>query len=395
MKRILIIMFSLSNGGAERSLLNLLSIMDEKRYQVDLMLMRKEGAFLKQLPSNVTLLDTPNDINYLFKSFDCIHDMLKQPLIVGIRLIGMMYDRLFFKGSVKGKQMRWKYIYSPFIKKYKPHYELAISYIDGEPLYYTAEKVSADKKITWVHNDYNLLGYDKELDREYFSVFDKIVSISEGCVEILRKVFPEYTKRMVYLPNLSPTRILEEKAEAFYPSEYGNEVFIILSIGRLMPQKAFGRAIEAADIMKKHGVKFKWYIVGTGNLEKELKRKIEQLQVEDVISLLGLKENPYPYIKNADLFVQTSDFEGKSVVLDEAKILGTPIVATNYPTVRDQITDGENGMIVERDANEIAKAIELLMKSPDLLKRYSAAAQMYRAVGEEHIKEYYDLFDHI
>ena len=116
-------------------------------------------------------------------------------------------------------------------------------------------------------------------------------------------------------------------------------------------------AVAAAAILKKKGVNFKWNIIGGGPKEKELKLLAREMRVEDSVKFLGIRENPYPYIKQCDIVVQTSRFEGKSIVLDEAKIMKKPIVVTNYSTVHDQIIAGKEGMIVEISSEAIADGI--------------------------------------
>ena len=143
--------------------------------------------------------------------------------------------------------------------------------------------------------------------------------------------------------------------------------FKIVSIGRLTEQKGFDFAIDAAKILTEKGFKFCWYILGEGPLRKSLETQIKLNGVSDYIRLLGIRSNPYPYIKYADIFVMPSRYEGKSIALDEAKVLCKPIVVTNYPSVNDAIIDGQNGMIVDIDAESIAKGI-LALYNNDILK---------------------------
>ena len=120
-------------------------------------------------------------------------------------------------------------------------------------------------------------------------------------------------------------------------------------------------AIDAAKCLKDESILFKWYLIGSGGLEQELQSRIKDNNLESDFIMLGSKENPYPYIKNATMLVQSSRFEGKSVVLDEAKILGTPIVVTNYSTVGDQIKVDKEGTITEITSGGIAAGIKKMM----------------------------------
>ena len=184
-------------------------------------------------------------------------------------------------------------------------------------------------------------------------------------------------------------------ADAFYPEEYIKEENrkILLSIGRLSPQKGFDFAIDAARILKDEGLKFIWFIIGQGELKEKLQEQIKQKHLEDCFVLLGVRENPYPYIKNADLVIQPSRYEGKSVVLDETKILAKPLIVTNYPTVHDQIMDGKEGVIVDIAAEAISNGIMELLNNEILyesIKNYMTNNE-YGNVSE--MVAYYKLFD--
>ena len=151
----------------------------------------------------------------------------------------------------------------------------------------------------------------------------------------------------------------------------------------------FGFALEAALELKKSRVKFHWVVLGIGSLKEELEKKREELGVQDCFEFIGARENPYAYMKNADVLVQSSRFEGKSVVLDEGKILCCPIVTTNYPTVYDQINEDE-GVIVGMSGKEIADGIMKILKEP---RRYSEYLSRHEYGNEKEIEGYYQLFD--
>lgn len=177
----------------------------------------------------------------------------------------------------------------------------------------------------------------------------------------------------------------------FYPVEYSGYNFKVLSVGRLSKQKGFDLAIEAARILKEKGFHFKWFIIGSGKLEKELKQKVLKFNIDDYIEFLGKRENPYPYILNCDILVQPSRYEGKSVVLDEAKILCKPIVVTNYPTVIDQINEKE-GLVTEISADEIALGVEKMFDE-NVRKRYSNYLNSREYGNQQDIELYYDVID--
>ena len=123
--------------------------------------------------------------------------------------------------------------------------------------------------------------------------------------------------------------------------------------------------------------------------------KIHDKKLDDYFILIGPRENPYPYIKHCDIFAQTSRYEGKSVVLDEAKILGAPILVTNYPTVRDQIQNDSEGMIVGISAQDIAGGLEKLITNQELRKQYSTFLSSREYGNQEEIKKVIELIDDV
>ena len=154
------------------------------------------------------------------------------------------------------------------------------------------------------------------------------------------------------------SEFLQRKANEFEPEEYkGISGSIFLSIGRLTEQKGFDMAIEAAKIMKNSNMRFQWFIIGDGELKEELQARINTLQIGDRVHLIGERINPYPYLAKADVFVQPSRFEGKSVILSEAIAMKKIILATDYDTVFNQLEDHVTGIIVPQNAEAIAEGL--------------------------------------
>jgi glycosyltransferase involved in cell wall biosynthesis len=134
-------------------------------------------------------------------------------------------------------------------------------------------------------------------------------------------------------------------------------VVSIVTTGRLVPQKNYLLAVEAARILKNNNINFKWFFVGEGSDRNKIERRISDLDLVDDVKLLGFKDNPYPYMANADIYVQTSSFEGFGLTVAEAKILHRPIVSTNFDVVCDQIIDYQNGLIAEMTPESVANCI--------------------------------------
>ena len=145
--------------------------------------------------------------------------------------------------------------------------------------------------------------------------------------------------------------------------------------------------------MRDKGIKVHWWIIGAGELDKELKKQANDREVDKFITFLGLKENPYPYIKKCDLLVQSSRWEGKSVVLDEAKILGKPILATRYSTIEDQLLERKEGLIVEITPKAIAQGINMLINDKLLYREIQNFLKSNKYDNEKEIINYYKIFE--
>lgn len=300
-------------------------------------------------------------------------------------------NRMSGNVSVK-EQESWKYMARSFAVLDKK-YDIAIAFLEKSSIYFCAEKVKADKKIGWVHNDYDMLGMNPYFDQNYFSKLDYIVTVSEECRHILKQRFPNQNEKLKVIYNIvSPTIIRElsnmEPAEAFNRK---SDEFVILSIGRLHPQKGFEYAIRAAKRLLDEGYRFQWNIIGEGEEREALTELIQALKLESHVKLLGLKSNPYPYLRQADIYAQTSVFEGKAIAIDEAKILHKPIIITNFSTAKDQLKDGVEGLIVDLSDEAIAKGIARLMQDSAARTRMEQHLATLELGTEDEINKLYHI----
>ena len=385
-------MSSLRNGGAERSLVNLLQLFVYQKYEVDLLLFQEEGIFLEQLPNEVHILHDCDILHLLYAKGNNRIKGIKHPLLTFDHYWGTFWARKKTESMYASRQYRWEHYYKdriPSIKTKK--YDVAISYLHGEQLYYLVDKVDAKRKIAWIHTDYSKLNALEEHDLKYMRQVDSVVSISNICVETLCKTFPSIKEKFCMLPNLTSSSSIKYLAEKEYPKEYGGDEFKIVSVGRLIHLKGFDMAVDAASILKENGLKFSWFILGDGELKTELNMQIKNKNVDDCVFLLGATDNPYKYMDGADILVQTSRYEGKSVVLDEAKILGKPIVVTNYDTVKDQVNDNE-GVIVNMSSEAIAAGIMKIIPRIDEIHTYLNA---HEYGNQDEIYKYYQLIDNV
>lgn len=387
MKKILFSIFSLSFGGAERSLVNLLNELPPDKYAVDLLLFQQKGGFMQQVPSWVNVLETPEAMARLYGPFR------RGGRYRLTKLLGSLGGRLVSRNQKAQRAWRWRHFFRRQIPMLPGHYDVAVAYTGAENMYFVADRVSADRKIVFIHNDYRAAKYSAKDDAPYFEQMDSIVSISRKCVEVLAEEFPHYAGKLHYLENITSSAVVRARAEEFQPPEYKPGVCSILSVGRLWPQKGFELAIAAAAILKARGVKFCWYIVGEGALRQELQRQIDELSLSDCFFLLGARSNPYPYMKACDMLVQSSRYEGKSVVLDEAKMLCKPIVSTAYPTVADQVTDGLEGIVTGLTPEGIAQGVLRMMQDSTIRDGIVAYLAAHEYGNQAEVEGYMKLLD--
>ncbi|RJE91149.1 glycosyltransferase [Paenibacillus sp. 1011MAR3C5] len=393
-KKLLFVMPSLAAGGGEKSLVTMLSHIDFDRYEVDLFLFNREGIFLDALPKEVRLLDSQS----LFDAF-----ML--PLFRSVRTlwasghIGLAYSRLRYtlrnryrSGSSVTEQHSWKYM-SRAMDTLEQKYDVAIGFLEKSSTYFCVDKVRADKRIGWIHIDYDKLEMDPKFDKPYFGKLDHIITVSEECEDILKRRFPEYDRKISTIYNIvSPTiinRLGEQQAGDVYGRQAGET--ILLTIGRLHAQKGLPLAVEACATLVANGYNIRWFIIGEGEEREALQELIRKHGMEERFILLGLRANPYPYTRQCDIYVQPSRFEGKSIAIDEAKIMHKPIVVTNFSTAKDQIRDGANGLIASMDSEGVATAIARLIDEPALAGRLAKELSEEKLGTEEEIHKLYKL----
>ena len=367
-KNLLFVIHRLNAGGAEKSLVSLLNALPSAMFEIDLLAIDPSGIFLRQVPPAIKVLEPPREmvcmsVKITDKRFwQCATLKL---LLVKLRCILGNHLR---GGGSKARRSHSQY-YNDIWQKHIPNlgfkYDVAISYIDGLN-YYVIDHVTAGKKILWCHNDYNKLEFNPFYDHRYYEKADKICTISELCRKSLIENFPDLKDKFEVIENISSPRMINVQADMCDEMESAKDGFIldkrfkIVSIGRLTEQKGFDFAIDAAEVLKNRGLDFCWYILGEGPLRKVLESAIQAKGLSDNIKFIGIRSNPYPYIKRADVFAMPSRYEGKSIALDEAKILHKPIVVTNYPSVYDAVENKITGLIVEMNGESIASGIQQL-----------------------------------
>ncbi len=391
MKKLLFVIDDMGSGGGEKSLSTLLQLIDKKEYSIDLLVFFPRGLFMKAIPPEVNLIDPGEEHKIFFQP-------LAKSLFTFLRLLkfDLMFARICYtalslvsqKPTRVQNQLKWKYLKKCFAS-FERKYDAAIGYLEGDPNFFVADCVNAKVKIGYIHCDYAQLGVDTEIDKKFFEKLDRVVGVSDECVEILKKTFSDMTEKFIKIENITSPKTLEKMSQEI-PAEFEEKTNTknILTIGRIAAPKGYDIAIDAAEILSKKGYDFKWFSIGKGELYDELLQKVKEKNLEEKFVFLGERANPYPYLANCDIYVQPSYSEGKSIAVDEAKILARPIVATKFSTVYDQLIDGETALLADIDAASVAEKIEQLFDE-NLAKKLSENLKKIKLGNEEEIEKFY------
>ncbi|PPA69229.1 glycosyltransferase [Jeotgalibacillus proteolyticus] len=389
-KTVLFVIDSLGSGGAEKSLSSLLSLFDYDKYNVDLLMFSQNGLYVSSLPKEVNILETPNLISYFREDFKSLLLNKKFKEIYLKAGLSLALRNPILKDRFHSAQQNWKWLSKGF-KKLDKKYDTAIAYSQGVPTYFVADKIKAFKKICWINTDYKLAGYNKSFDKEFYKKFDQIVAVSEGNKEIFLKEMP-FTKEKVSVINdiLSFELIneLSNNSNGFLDDFNGTR---ILTIGRLVEVKGYDLAIKACFFLKTNGYNIKWYAIGEGILQKQLEVLIKEYGLQDTFILLGTHPNPYNYIKNSDIYVQSSRFEGFGLAIAEARLLNIPIVTTNFGGVNSQIVNEKNGLVVDMNAEAISAGVLKLINDEQLRKNIIKNLKFEKKGNTEEIEKIYRL----
>jgi glycosyltransferase involved in cell wall biosynthesis len=372
-KKLLFIMPGLSAGGGEKALVNLLGLLDYGRYEVDLFLLDHGGLFMDLLPPEVRVLPWPE--RYERFRQPALRSALASlcagdPELAACRLLYAALNRTGRTEAVR-EQYGWRHLRRALAGAVPGRYDAAIGFLEKTSTYFCVDLARAERKIGWIHIDYDQLGMDPAFDDPYFAKLNHLVTVSEECAAVLKMRFPRHREKIRVIRNVVSPQAVRRMAEAETGDLYGRREgeTIIVSVGRLHPQKGFDLAIDACALLVERGRKVRWYVIGEGNERERLEQRIRERGLGEHFILLGLRANPYPYMRQADIYAQPSRFEGKPIAVDEAKMLGLPILVTDYRAAAGQIAHEENGLIAKMEPEAIAEGIARLMDDPALVER--------------------------
>ncbi len=350
MKKIIFGITSLTLGGAEKVLVDLANKLSEN-YDITILTIYAKGEFEKKLNSNVKL-KTIFDFQ-----FNELSNLKKK--ITALKI-------LFFK----------KYYYKKYIKR---DYDIEIAFLEGPITRLFSVKNKNTRKIAWIHNDISKVygkGFKAKLkmaiDKKIYEKYRTLIFVSkdnrdkfvEKYKDIRDRNLQPLQKRVIY-NYINPNKVLKE-AEEELEDIFDNQVINFLTVARLVEQKAIDRVIKVHKRLIDEGYKHKFYVIGDGPEKENLEKMIKENNVRETFILLGKKENPYPYIKNADIFCLLSEFEGYGMVLEEAKILSKPIIITDT-AAREALVGYSNSKIAENTEEGIYVKLKEVIKNKEII----------------------------
>ena len=380
-KKLLFVINTLSRAGAETALLALLNSLNPEQVEVSLFVLMGQGELVPELPGYVRVLNksiqsesvlTAAGRKYMARTMG--KAMLSRGTI--LRKFPYMVSQtaaMVKRGKFSVEKLLWP-VLAEGAPRLEEEFDLAVAYLEGGSAYYVANFVKAKKKAAFIHIDYAQAGYNRKIDGDCYLKFDRIFTVSKEIQEPFLNIYPELAQRMDVFHNiLDVQRIYRlSKEPGGFPDDFDGVK--ILTVGRLKAQKALEISIDAMRLLKDSGVKARWYVLGEGDQRAFLENHLRQQGLEQDFILMGAVGNPYPWFAQADLYVHCSRFEGKSIAIQEALLLGCPVVVSDCSGNREQLTDGVNGQLCQLSASEIARTIRQLLADPERMERYRRAA---------------------
>jgi len=392
-KKLLFVIDSLVGAGAEKSLITLLTLLNYDKFSVDLMLFA-HGEILEDLvPKEVNIL---NPLKYTdFTKLDLkrafLYSLKKQNFkMFNSRLKYSLNIRIKKYNNAQKARMFWKNV-ANVIEPNTKQYDIAISYAQGIPTFYVAEKVKAKKKFAWVNVSYRLDNKEASFQKKFYDQYNNIIAVSPSTKEILLETFPYFSNKMKIIHDINDPHFISNMADLgeSYSDNYNG--LRLLTIGRLAQQKGYDIALSACKKLKEKGLDFKWYVLGKGPLKEEIVKYIKENDLAENFILLGVTSNPYPFIKNSDIYVQTSRFEGFGLAIAEARMLNIPIVTTRFDAVYSQMINEKNGLVVDMNADAICEGILRLAHDKALRENVINFLRQEKKGNLEEIDKFYEL----
>ena len=322
-KKILFVIPEYSHGGTNKVLENLLSFIDNDKYNINIYSLFEDGGGYYKNVFRPYLISKS-------RLYYWLHDNTITRKIFGL------YNRI-----TKRDNFTWLYKREACLIQKKNNYDIVIAFQEGYATFFTSY-IPIKKRIAWIHCDYGVLYRKNRSEKQLYEKYKTIVCVSNNAARNFTVLYPEFEKRTIAIHNVMDVdSIIKKSYESLNTNVIDGNTFNIVSIGRLVKVKQFEVIPQIANrIRQRCNIPFKWYIIGSGDETKEcIIKEIKKYALEDIVVLLGAQNNPYKYIQNCHLLTCTSLSESYPTVINEAKILHVPVLSSNFPSAREVVND--------------------------------------------------------
>lgn len=389
-KRILFVLPAFTFGGTVFSTLNMISLLPRDKYEIDVFAMSHQGP-VKEYYSRFTVLPEKILVASLLGRIEKESNILKKIFYV----IQKGISKLFSFYGVDYPMLMYKIASRSIQKIHK--YDIVASCQEGDATY-CASCFREVTQIAWFRSEYSIYKNQlsqKTLEKEQkiYRVFDHVVCVSQTTRDDFCRYFEDIENKVLAIHNIQNVDSITSKSAESVNDSFERADFNIVSVGRIAPQKRFSYIPRIASILKDKHLDFKWYIIGDGNVQGEndkLQMELDKYNVRDVIICMGSKLNPYPYIKAADLTVVPSYYEACPRVVIESKILKTPVVAADFSSAKEFVSNDVDGYVDE--INKLADHIAALITDKKLYRRIKATCNSYSLDNESILLKLCKLF---
>ncbi len=397
--KILFVNPHLKIGGIATSLYNLLGeLRKNEALQIDLVVFNPYfDEKFKDVSKGIEVI-SPLLLRLLFISKREALNNLKWHQLIGYFLLKILAKVV---GVNQLRCFAMKYTPLNFNKK---EYDAAIAFSNDIPRTkanfgcndFVEYAVRSKTKISFIHNDLDKLGIDRNYALKRYKFFNAVVNVSKSCKDHFERLAPEYVSKSYLAHNFMDPKIICDKGKQPLKNLFPEEEISLITVARLdNKQKRIDRIIEVAQVLQQEGMDFSWYILGDGPDLEYLKKLVIDKKIEEKVIFMGFVQNPYPYIKAADCFVLSSDYEAQGMVLSEALILGTPIISTDFPAAKEFVDDGVNGFIVDKSVKALYEKITLISKDKSILTKMKSELGIEKGslYAKKALDEFYNLIN--
>lgn len=368
-KSIIFVLNNFNIGGPQKSLLSLLYNFPET-YNIDLLVLNNEDTLKCYLPDNVKLLTADKQFSLLMLNkrniLKNIVENYPSNFTLSTNVLRFLIKNSLKNNLVKEKQQFWIDNKKNVKQKYTEKYDIAIGVSGGHSIMYIVDFLKAKKKVGWVRTEYQNLNRNIDIDSKYFNQLDLVLSVSNKCTQKFSEIFPSQANKVRTFYNPLPFKMynrLFEKSAEYHNKQHDEGKVNITTISRLDKDKGFDLAVGAAKLLKDNNYKYIWKIYGEGPERNNISKLIKKNDLENNMILQGFKFNTGAILKDTTILVHPSKYEGKSNTIDEAKFYEVPVVATNFPTVTEQLDNNINSIITDMDSFSLYQGISNLISN--------------------------------